>query len=265
MFVFSKKQKTDDELIDNSSKADNKKSQKEEIKNKKAKQNLSNLPKYKMTAQDKEDIFKFLVPIFATILFVVIIVLVKKVILGPDKQKIIEQNAQITQLKTDYDLKNNQYKDLIAQSQTFDEYDYYKGENVEDDKIAADYFSHLCSWSDSESYEALRKEMFDKDYTSENSIMKTFLPEPVKYYNEETSDYVYDIDINKDNLKFERLISYPIAGNEESKEYSAIIEVSSVDMSEGGNNKEYFGYIYVNYKIENGEITDASAETLVRK
>lgn len=262
MFVFSKKQKIDDELVENQEikNTDSKKSKK-----KKEKQTISTLPKYKMTEEDKKDILKFLIPIFVTTFFVIIIMLIKKAVLGPDAQKIAEQNNQIIQLKTEYDLKNNQYKDLIAQSNTFDEYEYYKGDTSDDDKIAAEYFSHLCTWSDSSTYEALRQEMFDKDYTSENSLMKTFLPEPVTIYDNETESYIYEIDINKDNLKFERIVSYPIFGNEISKEYSAIIEVSSVDMSEGGKNKEYFGYVYVNYKIENGEIIDATAETLVRK
>lgn len=269
---FFKKNKDDDQNVGDEKKVntgktvpknDDKKSdniQTESTPNKK-----STVNGYTMSSDEKLEIAKFCAPVIVTILLLIVCMMVKKIILGPDAQKIREQNSQITQLKTDIDLLGNQYKDMLSQETVFEDYSYYNGDTSDDDAVAAEFFSHICTWSDSSTYETLRKELFKNGYTAESSLMTALLPEPVTYYDDASGDMLYSIDINNDNMSFESLASYPISTSAGRNEYSGILVVSSVDRSEGGMNQEYFGYVYVNYAIENNECTDVSAEALIKK
>ncbi|MDE7201060.1 MAG: hypothetical protein K2O91_03945 [Lachnospiraceae bacterium] len=223
------------------------------------------LPKYVMTSNEKLDIAKYFIPIIAIILLIIIEVMVGKIILGPSTLKITEQTVQLTQLKTDFDLMSNQYKDLVSQKSSFDDYSYYTGDTSENDLAAVEFFSHICTWSDSSTYESLRQEMFRAGYTSESGLMKALLPEPVTYYDEENKNMLYSIDLNKDNMKFESIKSYPISSEAGKNKYAGILVVSSVDMSAEGMNQEYFGYVYVDYVIENDKCTEVNAEALIRQ
>lgn len=222
-------------------------------------------PKYVMTSDEKLDIAKYLIPIIAAVLIIIIEIMVGKIILGPATLKITEQTVQLTQLKTDLDLMTNQYKDMVAQKSSFDDYSYYTGDTSEHDSTAADFFSHICTWSDSSTYESLRQEMFKAGYTSESGLMKALLPEPVTYYDEGSGNMLYSIDLNKDNMKFEDIKSYPVSSEAGKNKYAGILVVSSVDMSAEGRNQEYFGYVYVDYVIENDKCTDVNAEALIRQ
>ncbi len=223
------------------------------------------LPRYVMTSDEKLDIVKYFVPIIIVLLIIAAELMVEKIILGPATLKITEQTVLLTQLKTDYDLMNNQYKDMASQRSSLDDYSYYTGDTSENDLTAADFFSHICTWSDSSTYESLRQEMFKAGYTAESGLMKALLPEPVTYYDEESGNMLYSIDLNKDNMKFERLESYPISSEAGKNKYAGIVVVSSVDMSAEGRNQEYFGYVYVDYVIENEECRDVNAEALIRQ
>ena len=223
------------------------------------------MPKYVMTSDEKLDIAKYFIPIIAIVLIIVIEIMVGKIILGPDTLKIKEQTIQLIQLKTDFDLMTNQYKDMAAQKASFEDYSYYTGDTADNDLIAEDFFTHICTWSDSGTYESLRQEMFRAGYTAESGLMKALLPEPVTYYDKESGTMLYSIDINKDNMKFERIESYPISSEAGKNKYAGIVVVSSVDMSEEGKNQEYFGYVYVDYVIENDKCTDVNAEALIRQ
>lgn len=227
--------------------------------------NRNKLPKYVMSSDEKLDIVKYFVPILVVILLVIVEIMIGKIILGPSTLKITEQTMLLTQLKTDFDLMSNQYKDMVAQKSSFDDYSYYTGDTSENDLTAADFFSHICTWSDSSTYELLRQELFNAGYTAESGLMKALLPEPVTYYDEESKNMLYSIDLNKDNMKFERIESYPISSDAGKNKYAGIVVVSSVDMSEEGKNQEYFGYVYVDYVIENDKCTDVNAEALVRQ
>ncbi len=227
--------------------------------------NRNKLPKYVMTSDEKVDIVKYFIPVIVLVLIVIIEIMVGKIILGPSTLKITEQTMLLTQLKTDTDLMSNQYKDMMAQESSFNDYSYYTGDTSEHDLTAADFFSHICTWNDSSTYESLRQEMFQAGYTSESGLMKALLPEPVTYYDKESKDMLYSIDQNKDNMKFERLESYPISSEAGKNKYAGIVVVSSVDMSKEGKNQEYFGYVYVDYVIENDKCKDVSAETLIRQ
>ncbi|MDE7268530.1 MAG: hypothetical protein K2N89_13805 [Lachnospiraceae bacterium] len=223
------------------------------------------LPKYVMTSDEKLDIAKYFIPIIAVVLLIIIEVMVGKIILGPSTLKITEQTVQLTQLKTDFDLMSNQYKDMVSQKSSFDDYSYYTGDTSENDLAAVEFFSHICTWSDSSTYESLRQEMFRAGYTSESGLMKALLPEPVTYYDEESKNMLYSIDLNKDNMKFESIRSYPISSEAGKNKYAGILVVSSVDMSAEGMNQEYFGYVYVDYVIENDKCTEVNAEALIRQ
>lgn len=223
------------------------------------------LPKYVMTSDEKLDIAKYFIPIIAVVLLIIIEVMVGKIILGPSTLKITEQIVQLTQLKTDFDLMSNQYKDMVSQKSSFDDYSYYTGDTSENDLAAVEFFSHICTWSDSSTYESLRQEMFRAGYTSESGLMKALLPEPVTYYDEESKNMLYSIDLNKDNMKFESIKSYPISSEAGKNKYAGILVVSSVDMSAEGMNQEYFGYVYVDYVIENDKCTEVNAEALIRQ
>lgn len=222
-------------------------------------------PKYVMTSDEKLDVAKFFIPIAAAILLFIAGVMVRKIVLGPNALKIAEQNAQLTQLKTDLDLMTNQYKDMVSQQSSFDDYSYYTGDTSENDSAAIEFFSHICTWDDSSTYELLRQEMFREGYTSESGLMKALLPEPVTYYDAESGNMLYSIDLNKDNMKFEGMKSYPISSDAGKNEYSGILVVSSVDRSEEGMNREYFGYVYVSYVIENNKCTNVNAEALIKQ
>lgn len=222
-------------------------------------------PRYVMTSDEKLDIAKYFVPIVAMLLIIIIELMVGKIILGPNTLKITEQTVLLTQLKTDFDLMGNQYKDMVSQQASFDDYSYYTGDTSEHDLAAADFFSHICTWSDSSTYESLRQEMFRAGYTAESGLMKALLPEPVTYYDGEIGNMLYSIDLNKDNMKFERIESYPISSEAGKNKYAGIVVVSSVDMSAEGKNQEYFGYVYVDYVIENDECKDVNAEALIRQ
>lgn len=223
------------------------------------------IPKYVMTSDEKLDIVRYFVPIIVAVVIIIIEIMAGKIILGPDKLKIMEQTVQLTQLKTDYDLMSNQYKDMVAQKSSFDDYSYYTGDTSENDQTAADFFSHICTWNNSAAYEELRQEMFRAGYTSESGLMKALLPEPVTYYDEESGQMLYFIDLNKDNMKFEGIESYPVSSEAGKNKYAGILVVSSVDMSAEGMNQEYFGYVYVDYVIENDKCTEVNAEALIRQ
>lgn len=223
------------------------------------------LPKYVMTSDEKLDIARYFIPIIIMVVIIIIEIMAGKIILGPDKLKITEQTVQLTQLKTDFDLMTNQYRDMVSQRASLDDYSYYTGDTSENDLAASDFFSHICTWSDSSTYESLRQEMFRAGYTSESGLMKALLPEPVTYYDEESGQMLYSIDLNKDNMKFEGIESYPVSSEAGKNKYAGILVVSSVDMSAEGMNQEYFGYVYVDYVIENNECTEVNAEALIRQ
>lgn len=223
------------------------------------------LPKYVMTSDEKLDIARYFIPIIIMVVIIIIEIMAGKIILGPDKLKITEQTVQLTQLKTDFDLMTNQYRDMVSQRALLDDYSYYTGDTSENDQAAADFFAHICTWSDSAAYESLRQEMFRAGYTSESGLMKALLPEPVTYYDEESGQMLYSIDLNKDNMKFEGIESYPVSSEAGKNKYAGILVVSSVDMSAEGMNQEYFGYVYVDYVIENNECTEVNAEALIRQ
>lgn len=95
--------------------------------------------------------------------------------------------------------------------------------------------------------------------------MKALLPEPVTYFDEESGNMLYSIDLNQDNMKFERIESYPVSSEAGKNKYAGILVVSSVDLSDEGMNQEYFGYVYVDYVIENEKCVDVNAEALIRQ
>lgn len=223
------------------------------------------LPRYVMTSDEKLDIARYFVPIIVMVLIIIIELMIGKIILGPTSLKITEQSVQLTKLKTDYDLMTNQYRDMVSQRASLDDYSYYTGDTSENDLAASDFFSHICTWSDSSTYESLRKEMFRAGYTSESGLMKALLPEPVTYFDEESGNMLYSIDLNQDNMKFERIESYPVSSEAGKNKYAGILVVSSVDLSDEGMNQEYFGYVYVDYVIENEKCVDVNAEALIRQ
>lgn len=223
------------------------------------------LPKYVMTSDEKLEIVRYFVPVIVMVFIIIIELMIGKIILGPSRLKIKEQSVQLTQLKTDYDLMTNQYKDMVSQRASFDDYSYYTGDTSENDLTAADFFSHICTWNDSSTYELLRQEMFKTGYTAESNLMKALLPEPVTYYDEKSGQMLYAIDLNKDNMKFESIESYPVSSEAGKNRYAGILVVSSVDMSAEGMNQEYFGYVYVDYVIENDKCTEVNAEALIRQ
>lgn len=233
--------------------------------NEKPKVRKCKLPRYVMTSDEKLDIARYFIPIIVMVLIIIIELMAGKIILGPDRLKIMEQSVQLTQLKTDYDLMTNQYRDMVSQRASLDDYSYYTGDTSENDLAASDFFSHICTWSDSSTYESLRQEMFRAGYTAESGLMKALLPEPVTYYDEESGKMLYSIDLNQDNMRFERIESYPVSAEAGKNKYAGILVVSSVDLSEEGMNQEYFGYVYVDYVIENDKCTDVNAEALIRQ
>ena len=233
---------------------------KQDVMRERQKVRKGKLPRYVMTSDEKLDIARYFVPIIVMVLIIIIELMIGKIILGPTSLKITEQSVQLTKLKTDYDLMTNQYRDMVSQRASLDDYSYYTGDTSENDLAASDFFSHICTWSDSSTYESLRKEMFRAGYTSESGLMKALLPEPVRVRN-----MLYSIDLNQDNMKFERIESYPVSSEAGKNKYAGILVVSSVDLSDEGMNQEYFGYVYVDYVIENEKCVDVNAEALIRQ
>lgn len=98
------------------------------------------LPRYVMTSDEKLDIARYFVPIIVMVLIIIIELMIGKIILGPTSLKITEQSVQLTQLKTDYDLMTNQYRDMVSQRASLDDYSYYTGDTSENDLAASDFF-----------------------------------------------------------------------------------------------------------------------------
>lgn len=187
------------------------------------------------------------------------------IITGPGMEEIKTQNATITGLKNSFDIKTNQFKDTKAQDATISDYFYYTGDTSEDDRIAEEYFSHLCTWDDGATYESLRKEMEKAGYQDNSSVMMALFPEQRKYYDQEKEKVCYSIDDNGENMKFESVTTYPISADGSKKEYAGILTVSTKDRTEGGYNREYFGYVYVQYAVENKQIVEVRAESLIEQ
>ena len=108
--------------------------------NEKPKVRKCKLPRYVMTSDEKLDIARYFIPIIVMVLIIIIELMAGKIILGPDRLKITEQSVQLTQLKTDYDLMTNQYRDMVSQRASLDDYSYYTGDTSENDLAASDFF-----------------------------------------------------------------------------------------------------------------------------
>lgn len=219
--------------------------------------------KQKPMNRDGGVIIEWAKPILVILSVLVIVQLIGKVITGPRASLIAMQNAEITNLINDLDIKINQYKDKQAQYAAIDEYSYYTGNNEEDNNIAIDFFRNVCTWNNATEYEMIRAEMFEAGYKETDSFIRVLLPEQKMYYNSEEQKMHYSIDDNGESMAYEELIAYPLSANGTKKEYSGILKVSSKDVLHGG--EECFGYVYIHYYIEDGKCLNIEAESLLEQ
>lgn len=208
-------------------------------------------------------VFKWLIPVLIPMVVFFVMMMIDSIVTKPNATKLAQQNAQIVELKNKIDIQQNQYKDMQAQELVFEEHSYYNGNTDEDDQVAEKFFSHICTWEDSTTYEELRNEMLEAGYTEEDSLMRALLPAQSIYFSKEDQQWHSATDENGDNMKFESLTTYPISNDDKKHEYAGILKVSSKDRTSGGMNREYFGHVYVRYIIENQKCISVTAEALV--
>lgn len=254
MKLFSKKQSTEETMNqENTDKADKQDTGKKS----------PNINSMKPRSEDMAVILKWAMPMILLLIVWILVRFAGSVINEPGAIQLSQQTARLVEIQNNIDLKTNEYKDLQSQNSAKGEYAYYTGNTKADDDIAVTFFEHICTWNNSVMYEDLREELLSTGYEESDSVMRTLLPEVSTYFNEAVGKWQNSIDVNGDNLKFESLSTYPIAVEDGRRSYAGILEVSTKDTSEQGMNKEYFGYVYVRYVIENGKCCQVEAEALV--
>lgn len=214
--------------------------------------------------EDLMSVISWSVPLLLCLLLLVVVCCVCSVLKTPNNKTIRQQQADIKSLKDEIDVRTNQWNDMQSISMDVSSLQVYTGQEDPNDKIAESFFKRITTWSDGETYEALREELKSIGYDDDSSLMKCFLPEQDITYDG-ANHRIYEIDTNKANLSFASLVSYRHYVDGGTAHYGAIVQVSTEDLSgESVGSNVYRTSAYVTYDIVEGQVLNVEAAPLVQ-
>ena len=214
--------------------------------------------------EDLMSVITWSIPLLLCVLVFVVTLAVCNFLKAPDDGMIAGQLAEIKDLKDEIDVRTNQYNDMESLSIDTSGLQVYTGAEDANDRVAESFFKRITTWSDGESYEALRKELSDLGYDDSSSLVNCFLPEQDITYDE-SGHRIYEIDTKKANLAFASLESYRHYVDGGVSHYGAIVQVSTEDLSgESLGSNVYRSSAYVTYDVIEGQVQNVEASALVQ-